>query len=97
MIHHFERDDTIRCFHCGNIVPMKLVGRDIVTFKTLFLFTDNLLNTAIGYIGKQLPKIFCTIQCNGKFCQGEKGYLASGFKALQTAIADTASFAKLLL
>lgn len=32
MIHHFERDDTIRCFHCGNIVPMKLVGRDIVTW-----------------------------------------------------------------
>lgn len=26
--HHLEHDDTIRCFHCGNIVPMKLIGRD---------------------------------------------------------------------
>ena len=27
--HHLEHDDTIRCFHCGNIVPMKLIGRDV--------------------------------------------------------------------
>lgn len=32
MRHHLEHDDTIRCFHCGNIVPMKLVGRDISTW-----------------------------------------------------------------
>lgn len=31
-MHHFEHDDTIRCFHCGNIVPMKLVGRDVSTW-----------------------------------------------------------------
>lgn len=30
--HHLEHDDTIRCFHCGNIVPMKLVGRDVSTW-----------------------------------------------------------------
>ena len=30
--HHFEHDDTIRCYHCGNIVPMKLVGRDVSTW-----------------------------------------------------------------
>lgn len=29
MQHFFEHDDTIRCYHCGNIVPMKLVGRDV--------------------------------------------------------------------
>lgn len=29
MSHHLERDDTLRCYHCGNIVPMKLVGREI--------------------------------------------------------------------
>ena len=32
MVHHFERDDTIRCYHCGNIVPMKLIGRDASTW-----------------------------------------------------------------
>ena len=32
MPHFFEHDDTIRCYHCGNIVPMKLVGRDISTW-----------------------------------------------------------------
>ena len=32
MRHHLEHDDTIRCFHCGNIVPMKLVGRDVSTW-----------------------------------------------------------------
>ena len=30
--HHLEHDDTIRCFHCGNIVPMKLIGRDVSTW-----------------------------------------------------------------
>ena len=30
--HHLEHDDTIRCFHCGNIVPMKLIGRDASTW-----------------------------------------------------------------
>lgn len=30
--HYLERDDTLRCFHCGNIVPMKLVGRDLSTW-----------------------------------------------------------------
>ena len=30
--HHLERNDTIRCFHCGNIVPMKLIGRDVSTW-----------------------------------------------------------------
>ncbi len=30
--HYLEHNDTIRCFHCGNIVPMKLVGRDISTW-----------------------------------------------------------------
>ena len=28
-MHHLEHNDTIRCYHCGNIVPMKLVGRDV--------------------------------------------------------------------
>lgn len=32
MRHRLEHDDTIRCFHCGNIVPMKLVGRDVSTW-----------------------------------------------------------------
>lgn len=30
--HYLEHNDTIRCFHCGNIVPMKLVGRDVSTW-----------------------------------------------------------------
>lgn len=32
MRHHLEHDNTIRCFHCGNIVPMKLIGQDISTW-----------------------------------------------------------------
>lgn len=31
-IHALERNDTVRCFHCGNIVPMKLIGREVSTW-----------------------------------------------------------------
>lgn len=28
----YEHDDTIRCYHCGNVVPMKVSGREVSTW-----------------------------------------------------------------
>lgn len=31
-MNRYEHDDTFRCYHCGNIVPMELSGREVSTW-----------------------------------------------------------------